>query len=69
MSMLVDFPVDVQDGDSFDKVFCMEFGDKFKLTNRSPSSDSGHASLHRLNWLSMVHPEDKPEEDEHEDDE
>lgn len=64
MSMLVDFPVDVQDGDSFDKVFCMEFGDKFKLTNRSPSSDSGHASLHRLNWLSMVHPEDKPEEDE-----
>ncbi len=69
MSMLVDFPVDVQDGDSFDKVFCMEFGDKFKLTNRSSSSDSGNASLHRLNWLSMVHPEDKPEEDEPEEDE
>lgn len=67
MSILAVFPVDVQAGDSFDKVFCVEFGDEFTLTNRSPFSDSGHASLHYLNWLAMVHPEDKPDEDEPED--
>lgn len=67
MSILAVFPVDVQVGDSFDKVFCMELGDEFTLTNRSPFSDSGHASLHYLNWLAMVHPENEPDEDEPED--
>lgn len=64
MSMLVSFPVEVLAGDSFDQVFCMEFGGKFTLTNRSPFSDSRHASLHCLNWVSMVHPEEDPEGNE-----
>ncbi|KAL4780696.1 hypothetical protein BJX76DRAFT_37492 [Aspergillus varians] len=62
VTMLVDFPTEITAGGDMERIFMEGFGNIVVVEVIEHPDSTGHASLHRLRWWGIVHPQIGPEE-------